>query len=76
MEVYNYVADDVSNGGVRVVIRVVEDPKGFIIGSFGGLRLLGREGTKVEEHSGINGDGLIEECADYMLHKVDGLWGQ
>ena len=37
---------------------------------------MGREGAKVYEHGGINVDGSIEECADYLLHKVDGLWGK
>ena len=43
---------------------------------FGGLRLLGREGAKGDEHIGINGNGIIEDCANYLLHKVNGLWGQ
>ena len=76
MDAYNNVAGGVSNGGVRVGIGVVEEPQGCIIGLFGGLRLLGREGAKVKEHGGINSDGVIEECADYMSHKVDGLRGQ
>ena len=45
-------------------------------GLFGGPRLLRREVAKGEELGGINGDGVIEENADYMLHKVNGLWGQ
>ena len=48
MDVYNNVAGGVSNGGVRVGIGVVEEPQGCIIGLFGGLRLLGREGAKGE----------------------------
>ena len=43
---------------------------------FGGVRLLGREGAKINEHGGINGDVVIEECANYMLHKVNGIRGQ
>ena len=35
-----------------------------------------REGAKVDEHGGINGDGTIEECASYMLHKVNRPWRQ
>ena len=43
---------------------------------FGSLRMLVREGAKDDEHGGINGNGVIEECADYLLQKVNGLWGQ
>ena len=35
-----------------------------------------REGSKVNKHGGINGDVITEECADYLLHEVDGLWGK
>ena len=64
------------NSGVRVGIVIVEEPQGCIVGLFGGLRLLVRKGGKGEENGGISGDGLIEECVDYILHEVDGLWGQ
>ena len=30
-----------------------------MVGSFGGLRLLGREGAKGIKHGGINGNGVI-----------------
>ena len=43
---------------------------------FGGLKLLGREGAKGNKNDGINGDGIIEECANYLLHEVNGLQGQ
>ena len=43
---------------------------------FGGLKLLVREGTKVDKSGGINGDGVIENCAKYLLHEVDGLRGE
>ena len=43
---------------------------------FGGLILLGREGAKCDDHGGIKYDGVIEECANYMLHKVNGLQGK
>ena len=76
VDIYNHVAGGVSNGGVRVGIGVVEEPQGFIVGFFGGLRLLGREGVKGDKHGGINGDGVIEECAYYLLHEVNGLRGQ
>ena len=33
---------------------------------FDGLRLLKREDAKDEEYGGINGDGVIYECANYM----------
>ena len=42
---------------------------------FGDLRMLGREGAKGNDHGGISGDGVIEECANYLLHKVNGFWG-
>ena len=76
VNLYNHVAGGVSNGGTRVGIGVVEEPQGCLVGLFGGLRLLGREGTKGDENGRINGDGIIEECADYLLHKVDGLRGE
>ena len=34
------------------------------------------EGAKGDKHGGINGNGIIEERANYLLHKVNGLWGQ
>ena len=37
---------------------------------------MGIEGAKGDEHGGINGDGVIEECANYLLHEVNGIWGQ
>ena len=37
---------------------------------------MGREGAKGDDHGGIHGNGVIEECAYYLLHKVNGLWGQ
>ena len=43
---------------------------------FGGIRLLVIEGAKGDKHGGINGNGIIEERANYLLHKVNGLWGQ
>ena len=76
VDVYNHVAGSVLNGGVRVGIGVAEEPNGCITGFFGVLRLLGRKGAKGDKHGGINGDGVIKECADYLLQKVDGLWGQ
>ena len=35
-----------------------------------------REGAKGDEHGGIHGNDVIEECANYLLHKINGLWGQ
>ena len=37
---------------------------------------MGREGFKSNEHGGINGNGVIEECANYLLHEMNGLRGQ
>ena len=37
---------------------------------------MGREGAKGNDHGGINGNGVIENCANYLLHEVNGLWGQ
>ena len=37
---------------------------------------MGIESAKGNKHGGINGDGAIEECANYLLHEVNGLWGQ
>ena len=34
------------------------------------------EGAKGDKHGGINGNGIIEERANYLLHKVNVLWGQ
>ena len=76
VDVYNHVTGGVSNGGVGVGIGVVEEPQGFIVGFFSGHRLLGREGANGNKHGGINGDGVTEDCANYMLHKVNGIWGQ
>ena len=76
VEVYNHVTCGVPNGGVAIRIGIVEEPQGCIVGLFGGLRLLGREGTKGDKHGGINSVGVIEECANYLLHEVNGLWGQ
>ena len=76
MDVHNHVTGGVPNCGVGVGIGIAEEPQGCIVGLFGGLRLLGREGAKGDEHGGINCDGLIEECANYLLHKVNGLWGK
>ena len=73
--VYNHVTCSVPNGGVGIGIRIVEEPQGCIVGLFGGLRLLGREGAKGDEHGGVNGNGVMEECANYLLHEVNGLWG-
>ena len=64
------------NGGVGVGICVVEEPQGCIVGLFDGLRLLVREGAKGDEHGGINGNGVIENCANYLLHEVNGIRGQ
>ena len=55
---------------------MVEEPQGYIIGSFGGLILLVREGAKGDENVGINGDGVIDDYSDYLLHKGGGLQGQ
>ena len=55
---------------------VVEYPQGYIVGLFGGIRMLGREGDKGNNHGGINGNGVIQECDNYLLHKENGLWGQ
>ena len=76
MKVQNHFTGGVKNGGVGVGIGVVEDTQGCIVCLFGGIRLLGREGTKSNDHTGINGDGVIEECANYLLHEVNGLRGQ
>ena len=38
--------------------------------------MLGRESAKGDEYGGISGDGVIEEYANYMLHKVNGIWGK
>ena len=76
VEIWNHVAGGVSNGGVTVGIGVVEEPQSCIVGLFGGLRLLVIYGAKSNNHGGINDDGLIEECDDYLLHKVNGLRGQ
>ena len=56
------------NGGIGVGIGVVEETQGCIVGLFGGLRLLGREGSKGNKHGEIDGDGVIEECTNYLLH--------
>ena len=60
MDVCNHVAGSVPNGGVGVGIGVVEDPKGCILGLFGGHRLLVREGSNGNEHGRVNGDDAIE----------------
>ena len=64
------------DGRVGVGIGVVEEPQGCIVGLFSGLKLLGREGTKGHDHGDINGNGVIEECDNYLLHKVNVLRGQ
>ena len=76
MDIYNHVTSGVSNDGVGVGISVVEYPQGFIVGFSVGLILVERESTKGENHGGINDDGVIEECANYLFHEVNGLWGQ
>ena len=76
VDVYNHVTCSVPNGGVGIGIGIFEEPQGCIVGFFGGLRLLGREDTKGDKHGEINGDGVIEECANYLLHKVNVLRGQ
>ena len=76
VDVYNHVTGGVPHGGVGVGIGIFEEPQGFIVGLFGGLILLGRESAKGNEHGAINGDGVIEECVNYLLHEVNGLWGQ
>ena len=76
VDVDNHFTCVVLNGGVGIGIGIIEEPQGCIVVLFGGLRLLGREGAKGDEHGGIYGDGVIEECANYMLHKVNGLQGQ
>ena len=76
VDVYNHVTCGVPNGGVAIGIGIVEDPQGCIVGLFGGLILLGREGAKGNKNDGINGDGIIEECANYLLHEVNGLQGK
>ena len=43
---------------------------------FSGLILLGRECAKDNEHGVINANGVIEECVNFLLHKVNGFWGQ
>ena len=37
---------------------------------------MGREGAKGDKNGGINGGGVIEECANYLLHEANGLPGQ
>ena len=37
---------------------------------------MGREGAKGDKNGGINIDGIIEECVNYLLKEVNGLWGQ
>ena len=76
VDVYNHVTCGVPNGGVGNGISIVEEPQGCIVGLFGDLRLLGREGAKGDEHGGINVNVLIQECANYLLHKVNELRGQ
>ena len=76
VDVYNHVTGGVSNGGIGVGIGVVEETQGCIVGLFGGLILLGREGAKGDKHGGTNGDGVIEVCANYLLHEVNGIRGQ
>ena len=76
VDVDNHVTCSVPNGGVGIVIGIIEEPQGCVVGLFGGLRLLGREGDKGNEHGGIHGDGLIKECSNYLLHQVNGLWGK
>ena len=64
MHVYNHVACGVPNSGVGIGIGIVEESQGCIVGLFGGLRLFGRDSAKGDEHSWINGDGVIEECSN------------
>ena len=37
---------------------------------------MGRKGAKGDNNGGINGNVIIEEGALYLLHEVNGLWGQ
>ena len=76
VDIYSHVTSGVPNGDVGVGIGIIEETQGCILCLFFGLRLLGREFAKGDEHGGINGNGVIEECANYLLHEMNGLWGQ
>ena len=76
VEICNHVTCGVPNGGVGIEIGIVEEPQGCIIGFFGVVTLLGREGAKGDNHVGISGNGVIKECDNYTLHKVNVLQGK
>jgi hypothetical protein len=70
MDVEYHVAGNITDGGIRVGVGIVEEPDSCIIGAFGGVGLVGRDGSEGDQHGWIHGNGIVEEHANNLLDKV------
>jgi len=70
MQVEYHVAGNIADGGIGVGVGIVEEPDSGIIGAFGGIGLVGGNGSEGDQHGWIDGDGIVEEHANNLLDKV------
>jgi hypothetical protein len=60
-----------ADSGIRVGRGIVEVLQRGLVGEFGGHSLVGSKGAKGNKHGGINGLGIVEENANYLLESGD-----
>ena len=59
MEVQDHVTGVISDGGVWVERRIIDEPNGFVTGCLHSFLLLGRDGANGNKHGRVNSDGVV-----------------
>ena len=60
MEVQDHVIGIISDGGVWVGRRIIEEPNGCVTGCLCCFGFLGRDGADGNGHDRVNRDGVLE----------------
>ena len=76
VEMENHVTGEIADFGVRVGVRVVKGIDDLVHGVFCRFGLGRGNGPKGNQHGEIDGDHIVEECADYGLDVADLVCGE
>ena len=71
MDMKKHFAGHITDGGVRVRGRVIKEAKGTEVRVFGRLGLVGSHQDKVDNHGGVDCNGIVDQRVDYLLDKID-----
>ncbi len=66
-----HIAGHIAYGGIGVSVGIVQEPSNVMPCLGSGFCLIRGEVAKGDEHSGIDSNGVVKECANNLLDEVD-----